>query len=508
MSVGLRSSAEQLLDQLQALQRADGSLEFAFDTSTGNAAPYYRSGALAWVGLAAAAYKRQYDSDRYDALIGGTIKYLLSLRRTDGLIRGGPDVTWVSTQHNLLAVGFLRDIADQMSSKETLGGYTRSQLVTIHTTLSSAIITKLLVVDSSTLAHFKQGLDDAQIPLDVQSLGAMFLKQRGDSKATSVANTIQAQFPLSARKVAGGTASISGYKPFVGTGAPDVISSEGTVQAAVALNRVGISSSTASAAVSSIASTASRLHGRPGRRRSRRGQPGVGRVPRVADLGGGELAPDRVRRRRPAAEPLVRLDEVADAAGEARHVRLGRREARHPPHEVLGRVPLPEERPLLQRRRSSPPAGARTPSWPRAGARTADAGRCPATAAASRAAMALAWRAFRATGRRPAAPSNWAATKRIFDGSWPACLRTNRARAARARGGGRRRPRRTCPVLGAAEGEHVDARVRRHLAQSSSRGSRPRWRAARRRRAARGRARARARRARRSRRRRRPCRAR
>ena len=182
ISVGLRSGAEQLLDQLQALQRTDGSLEFAFDTKTGDAAPYYRSGALAWVGLAAAAYRRQYDNDRYDKLIGGLLKYLLSLRGSDGLIRGGPDVSWVSTQHNLLATGFLRDIADQMSSSKKLGGFTRSELTTIHTTLGNAIVSKLLVVDGPSLAHFKQGLDDAQVALDVQALGAMYLKLRGDPR--------------------------------------------------------------------------------------------------------------------------------------------------------------------------------------------------------------------------------------------------------------------------------------------------------------------------------------
>ena len=57
ISVGLKSGSEQLLDQLKALQRADGSIEFAFDTRTGAAAPYFRSGALAWVGLAATAYR-------------------------------------------------------------------------------------------------------------------------------------------------------------------------------------------------------------------------------------------------------------------------------------------------------------------------------------------------------------------------------------------------------------------------------------------------------------------
>ena len=256
ISVGLRSGAEQLLDQLQALQRTDGSLEFAFDTKTGDAAPYYRSGALAWVGLAAAAYRREYDNDRYDKLIGGLLKYLLSLRGSDGLIRGGPDVSWVSTQHNLLAVSFLRDIADQMSSSKKLGGFTRSELTTIQTTLGDAILSKLLVVDGPSLAHFKQGLDDAQVPLDVQALGAMYLELRGDARATAVANTIQTQFPLGSRRVAGSSASVSGYRPFVGAGTPDVVWSEGTIEAALALDRLGIDSASSSAAVTSIAGTA------------------------------------------------------------------------------------------------------------------------------------------------------------------------------------------------------------------------------------------------------------
>ena len=305
ISVGLKSGAEQLLDQLQALQRTDGSLEFAFDTQTGDAAPYYRSGALAWVGLAAAAYRRKYDSERYDELIGGTIKYLLGgLRRSDGLIRGGPDVTWVSTQHNLLAVGFLRDIADQMSSKETLGGYTRSQLTTIHTTLGNAIVSKLFVVDSASLAHFKQGLDDAQIPLDVQALGAMFLKLRGDSRATAVANTIQLQFPLGSRKVSGGTAvdqrlqAVRGHRHAGGdlerghgrgrTGArPGRDQQPDGGRRGVEHRRDG-----------------GRLEDGPRGRRSRRGQPDVRRVPHLADLGGRELAADRGGREPAAADPL------------------------------------------------------------------------------------------------------------------------------------------------------------------------------------------------------------
>ena len=251
ISIGLKPGAEQLLDQLKALQRADGSIEFAFDTRTGAAAPYFRSGALAWVGLAATAYRRKYDSERYDALIGGLLKYLLGLRTSAGLVRGGPDVSWVSTQHNLLTVGFLRDLADQMSSRETIGGFSRSSLDSIQSTMGSAVLSRLLVQESSTSAYFKQGIDDAQVPLDVQALGAIYLKLRGDARAAHVANAITAKFYTPAR----GTGTIAGYRPFFSTGAPDVVWSEGTIEASLAFSRLGIANPAADAAVAGIAAT-------------------------------------------------------------------------------------------------------------------------------------------------------------------------------------------------------------------------------------------------------------
>ena len=61
---------------------------------------------MAWVGYAALAYKKVYNSTKYDTVIAGVARYLLTLRNAQGLIKGGPDVNWVSTQHNLLAAGF------------------------------------------------------------------------------------------------------------------------------------------------------------------------------------------------------------------------------------------------------------------------------------------------------------------------------------------------------------------------------------------------------------------
>ena len=93
---GDRAQATQLLDQLSALQNADGSLDFAYDVVGGAGSVTVRSGAMAWVGLAAADYRRTYGNARYDPMIGGIVTYLMALRTPAGLIRGGPDVAWVS----------------------------------------------------------------------------------------------------------------------------------------------------------------------------------------------------------------------------------------------------------------------------------------------------------------------------------------------------------------------------------------------------------------------------
>ena len=85
----------------------------------------------------------------------------------------------------------------------------------------------------------------------------MYLDLRNDARATTVANTIQAQFPVAARRVSGSTVSLNGYRPFNGSGVPDVIWSEGTIEASLALARVGVSSTFADTAVASIAATAS-----------------------------------------------------------------------------------------------------------------------------------------------------------------------------------------------------------------------------------------------------------
>jgi hypothetical protein len=122
-------------------------------------------------------------------------KYLLGLRTPAGLVKGGPDVSWVSTQHNLLTVGFLRDLMYSLWSKPAASslGLDANAINTAQNTMGNAILSTLLV-QSGPFAYFIEGVGDTRIPLDVQSLGAMFLKQRGDGRANQVGAYLSANF--------------------------------------------------------------------------------------------------------------------------------------------------------------------------------------------------------------------------------------------------------------------------------------------------------------------------
>jgi hypothetical protein len=253
ISVGARGQAEQLLDQLKALQRTDGSLEYAFDVRTGESVGQFRAGAMAWVAYAALAYRETYDNSRYDDMLAGIVRYLLALRNKDGLIAGGPDVTWVSTQHNLLADGMLRDLAADLGPNGTLAtGIKSVDINNAANEIGNAILASLIVQDGP-LAHFREGVGDEVVPSDVQALGALWLAARGDGRARQVAETLRQKFYVAPRDSAVGT--LSGYRPFLGDGAPDVIWSEGTIEAATTFRRLGVDATAADDAVDRIRAT-------------------------------------------------------------------------------------------------------------------------------------------------------------------------------------------------------------------------------------------------------------
>jgi hypothetical protein len=172
-TTGDRAQAGQLLDQLSALQFPDGSLDIAFNVSTGQGAGQYRAGTVAWLGLAASAYDQNFKSSRYLQTEMRAAKFLLSLQGPNGLIRGGPDVSWVSTQHNLLAYTFLIRLSDELGPA--------GLPYQLAATAIGAGIDKNLFVDDDSGPHFIQGLKDQAEPVDVQAIGAMYLAGRGQT---------------------------------------------------------------------------------------------------------------------------------------------------------------------------------------------------------------------------------------------------------------------------------------------------------------------------------------
>jgi hypothetical protein len=247
-SSGLTPQAERLLDQLKALQHKDGAIESAFNLYTGESSGQLRAGTVAWTGLAAATYGDVRGNSRYASVASDAADWLLAQRDmsasspTYGLVRGGPDVAWYSTQHNLIAYMLLMRLAGENDYR-----WSGSSKANAYRTAADAIATgierQLLVQPSSTTAYFRQGYGDDVRPVDTQALGALFLLSRGNvSAAVKVRAYIDSAFAVSNRSIVKSTVTgtyngafaaagpFSGYRPYADAGSPDVLWAEGTAQ--------------------------------------------------------------------------------------------------------------------------------------------------------------------------------------------------------------------------------------------------------------------------------------
>ena len=252
MFAGEKAQAEQLLDQLAALQRTDGSIDFAFNVADGSSLQQFRSGSIAWIGLAAAMYHSIYRSSRYDDLAGGATRWLLARKQASGLLAGGPDVSWVSTQHNLIAWFLLSSVDSNI-----VDGVSNTQLQTARDAIADGIERNLIVSIDGSRSAFIQGVNDSVRPLDVQTLGLLFLAASGKgqsghpSTATKVRSYLGSAYAVSGRAIAkstdpvsfndtySATGPFSGYRPYAEGAGPDVIWGEGTAQVRFALKALG-----------------------------------------------------------------------------------------------------------------------------------------------------------------------------------------------------------------------------------------------------------------------------
>ncbi len=264
INAGEKAQAEQLLDQLAALQRTDGSIDYAFNVEDGSSLQFFNTGAIAWTGVAASMYRSYYRSSKYEGLAGGTAKWLLTRKLPSGLLSGGPTVSWASTQHNIIAWYFLMLVTDRLPS-----GLDAKAVTATRDGMSTAIKRDLLVtVDGSRMA-FNQGAGDAMRPLDVQTLGTMFLAYDGalgrnpqaSTQMAKVVNYLYSAFPVANRSIVKSAdpatfnntweakGPFSGFRPYA-EGGPDVLWAEGTAQVRFMQRVLGMSSSSLDKAIS------------------------------------------------------------------------------------------------------------------------------------------------------------------------------------------------------------------------------------------------------------------
>ncbi len=248
IGAGERVQAEQILDQLAALQRTDGSIDFAFNVADGSSIQQFRTGSIAWIGLAATVYGNTYNSSRYDNLAGGAARWVLARQQPSGLLAGGPDVSWVSTQHNLVAWFFLNTVDKHAT------GYPPGQLKKDADSLATAIQRDLIVNVDATKSAFVQGAADTLRPLDVQTLGLLFLSRNPAGKSANpnlarvraYLNTLavsgrsvdRSTDPVTFNQTYSATGPFSGYRPYAEAG-PDVLWAEGTAQVRYTLRSLG-----------------------------------------------------------------------------------------------------------------------------------------------------------------------------------------------------------------------------------------------------------------------------
>ena len=244
-----------LLDLYQEVQRADGVIEASYDLTGADGAGPLRAGNQAWIGLAALQWRTRTCSGRHDRLIARIADWLLTNRNSDprspgfGLVRGGPDVSWTSTEHNLEARAFFATLDAVLAGRRVDGRRCQAGLDGAPSTLRSSVHEAVASLDRaiasalySRSGFFRQGLGDDARALDAQALGILWLLGQGRvADAKAVERMTDETMRVTGRRVdwpgaAGQT--FSGYRPFAADWLPDVLWMEGTLMMRLAKARL------------------------------------------------------------------------------------------------------------------------------------------------------------------------------------------------------------------------------------------------------------------------------
>jgi len=221
-------AARRTLSAIDGLIDAEGKLSFAYNTNDAQVADTrYRTGAIAWVGYAFVFYQNACGDSQFQSVAESIAGWVLTMQNpTIGSVKGGPDVNWFSTEHNIDAFFFLRDIGLLTNNTLYLDAATqiKQSLLTYHW--------------NSSYGCFQQGIDDDAKALDAASWGALFLLSIGrPAEGESCLEFVEANFSREVTYNIGGVAqNISGYTPHANT---DFVWSEGSLGVALAYLRAG-----------------------------------------------------------------------------------------------------------------------------------------------------------------------------------------------------------------------------------------------------------------------------
>jgi hypothetical protein len=172
-------------------------------------------------------------------------------------------VSWYSTQHNLLAYAFLARLGN-----EALAAGDRNNATTYYTAGAKIVsaVSSLLLVRQGSTAYFIEGVGDDVRALDTEALGIMFLQSLGQtSTADQVLAYAQSAMAVGGRSITTSSdistynmtysakGPFSGFEPFAGANAPNVLWPEGSAEMLLAEATVGQSTTMLSQSLNSIA---------------------------------------------------------------------------------------------------------------------------------------------------------------------------------------------------------------------------------------------------------------
>ncbi|HEY2493380.1 MAG TPA: hypothetical protein VGI33_10765 [Paenibacillus sp.] len=231
---GDKTRASTILETLTNLQNEDGSLYFSYNTFSNEVDDKKRSGAIAWVGYAATQYEKTFADTKYRAFAVRIADYLLTLQDAGtGSIKGGPDVNWFSTEHNIDSYFFLRDLGELTGDSKYVNAanFVKNALLQSHW--------------NAVEQRFNQGINDVSASLDANSWGSIFLEAIGRHdlavSATAYLNNFKVNNVSMALSTDPNTYNnsyqtsklVSGYKPYLAdngeyVNAPSIVWTEGT----------------------------------------------------------------------------------------------------------------------------------------------------------------------------------------------------------------------------------------------------------------------------------------